>query len=199
MRGISLWIFLWFLRRNIMKAITEEKCKELRKKLVPLTDESGSQSARPDGNPQLFLRIADRKKWFYDTYPEGRILTDIQSIIGDRVYKYVVKASVYEDADKEKLPLATAHGEKRAMQGDKYSSLAGAESIAMGKALRNAGFILDDEIFEQDDIIEKPDPVAPASAPPRSTVSKNDGKTSKDGEVDITDLISEITNGEVTL
>ena len=88
--------------------------------------------------------VEQRIKKFYETYPDGRIVTENETKPEDRAtLTWIVKASVYLTAgdQAEWLPKATGYAFEVDGQGmaNKTSALENAETSAIGRALANMG------------------------------------------------------------
>jgi len=77
---------------------------------------------------------------FFEKYPEGRVITDIIAQFND-LETIVVKATLFEDGDPQKLPLATGIAYEKNGDGyiNKTSHVENAETSAVGRALANLG------------------------------------------------------------
>ena len=104
--------------------------------LLQMTTADDKPFLTDDGGVRVYLPVDAQILWFRTVYPQGSIMTE--EISRDDGY-VEFKASVYTDNMPDKLPLAVAHFERLRDDGI-YSSLESAESLAIGRALRNAGF-----------------------------------------------------------
>lgn len=98
--------------------------------------------------------VKQRKKRFYDSYPDGRIVVHLLN--EDKVMEYaLVRVSCYRNGEDQKnlLPMATGYAQetrdmdlKKAKSGKEYESvnytswLENCEESAIGRCLDNAGF-----------------------------------------------------------
>lgn len=95
-------------------------------------------------DPNDYETVESRIKRFYETYPDGRIITENETTAEDRqISTWVVKAYVYlTDGDQaNELPKATGYAfEVDGGQGaNKTAALENAETSAIGRALANMG------------------------------------------------------------
>jgi len=98
----------------------------------------------PQFNLQDYETVESRIKRFYETFPDGRIITNNESTAEDRqTATWVVKAFIYlTDGDQANdLPKATGYAfEVDGGQGaNKTAALENAETSAIGRALANMG------------------------------------------------------------
>jgi len=77
---------------------------------------------------------------FFEKHPEGRVITDIIAQFND-LETIVVKATLFEDGDPNKLPLATGIAYEKNGEGyiNKTSHVENCETSAIGRALANLG------------------------------------------------------------
>jgi hypothetical protein len=85
-----------------------------------------------------YQTVDERLHEFWARHPEGRVLTSLESMEGDR---WVVKARVYTGAD-DSTPRATGFAEEKIGSSpvNKTSALENAETSAIGRALANMGY-----------------------------------------------------------
>ena len=98
----------------------------------------------PQFNLQDYETVESRIKKFYETYPDGRIITENETTAEDRqTSTWVVKAYVYlTDGDQSaNLPKATGYAFEvdGGMGANKTAALENAETSAIGRALANMG------------------------------------------------------------
>ena len=77
---------------------------------------------------------------FFEKYPQGRVITDIIAQFND-LETVVIKATLFEDGDPGKLPLATGIAYEKDGEGyiNKTSHVENGETSAIGRALANLG------------------------------------------------------------
>lgn len=93
-------------------------------------------------NLEQYETVKERKKRFYEKFPDGRIIAEL--IKGDE-NQAQFKATIFKDVDdqKESLPLSTGYAQEFKGQGgfaNRTSWLENCEESAIGRALDNAGF-----------------------------------------------------------
>ena len=95
-------------------------------------------------NPADYETVDSRIHRFYDTYPDGRILTQIVEIYRDdngRPIQYIVRAEAFRDRDST-IPDATGYAEETVSvsTAPKSSLLETCETSAIGRCLANLSF-----------------------------------------------------------
>lgn len=115
---------------------------------VVLSTEDDELNTDEVGNPQYYLPTNAKKTWFKLKHPDGAIRSEdqVKSILDSEMNNdgslksayEIFHAFVYADR-KEPYTMAEGHC-KKTRAGDRSSTFASAETIAIGRALSNAGF-----------------------------------------------------------
>jgi hypothetical protein len=91
-----------------------------------------------------YATVAERLALFHKDYPDGRIVTELVSNLGETPRTWVVKASVYFSAGDQAngIPKATGYASEIDGTGgaNNGSALENAESSAVGRCLMLAGY-----------------------------------------------------------
>jgi hypothetical protein len=115
----------------------------------------------PTFNGGEFASVADRIELFYDSYPEGRIITELVSRANGEI---TFRASVYRAAG-DSAPAATGWASER--EGDSgagtVACLESTETSAIGRALANLGIASRNRASADDEFADHGS--APASVP----------------------------------
>lgn len=92
----------------------------------------------PSFDPDGYSPVADRIALFYETYPDGRIVTEL---VSRTEHEVVFRALVFRHAD-DVHPAATGWAAEREGDGDvnAVACLENTETSAIGRALANLGF-----------------------------------------------------------
>ena len=94
-----------------------------------------------DFNLKDYEPVQDRIDKFYVKYPDGRILTTLESAIENA---FTFKATIYKNIEEQKAGVPFTCGWAREVIGDGYvnkdSALENTETSAIGRALANIGF-----------------------------------------------------------
>ena len=119
-------------------------------------------------NGGAYALVADRIELFYESFPDGRIITELVSRANGEI---TFKASVYRAAA-DAVPAATGWASERETDGDvnAVACLENTETSAIGRALANLGFTAKrrpsvDEM-ERADRARHPSPLGIGTRPP---------------------------------
>ena len=93
-------------------------------------------------NLENYETVKERKKRFYEKYPDGSIVTELVHFEKGHV---VIRASVYRNKEEQEkgLPTGVGHAEEFQGQGgfaNKFSWMENCDESACGRALDQAGF-----------------------------------------------------------
>jgi hypothetical protein len=90
-------------------------------------------------NPSEYAMVEERVAVFYERFPEGRILTELDDASNDSVW--VFKAFVFKDTAEHDLglPMASGWASEARGSGKQDFSLEVCETSAIGRALANIG------------------------------------------------------------
>lgn len=94
-----------------------------------------------------YAKVADRIKEFREDCPNGDIKTKPLDVNGQLVFK----ATVVKDRADESSPRATAHAQTTKVGDKAFEKL---ETIAVGRALANLGYMADGEIATSEEMEE---------------------------------------------
>lgn len=100
---------------------------------------TGKLGRAEDGfDPAAYAPVAERISLFYETFPAGRIVTEL---VSRTAHDVVFKALVYRAAD-DREPSATGWAAEREGDGEvnEVACLENTETSAIGRALANLGF-----------------------------------------------------------
>ncbi len=98
-----------------------------------------------DFDAQSYVRVNERLTKFWEKYPEGAIETD--AIVQDG--SLMVEARLYRTEGSQR-PLATGHSFLSSLDGDKVGEYT--ETVAVGRALANAGFLVEKSIASAEEM-----------------------------------------------
>lgn len=99
-----------------------------------------------------YIPVHTRIAEFYEKYPDGRIVTEIVNLNEDSGF-VCIKASAFRNRD-EAEPSATGHAFEIRGQGDvnTTSFIENGETSAVGRALANLGFKIDNGIASREEM-----------------------------------------------
>lgn len=122
----------------------------------------------------VHARIAE----FYEKYPDGRIVTEIIRLNEDSGF-VCVKASAYRNRD-DAEPSSTGHAFEIRGQGyvNMTSFIENGETSAVGRALANLGFKIDNGIASREEM-QKVERMTNASIPIGSNVPNGDNRNNR--------------------
>ena len=132
-----------------------------------------------------YALVAKRIELFYESFPDGRIITELVSRANGEI---TFKASVYRAADA--VPAATGWASERENDGDvnTVACLENTETSAIGRALANLGFTAAKrrpsvEEMESADTARQPAPLGIGTRPPELPSFQSPASTVSDGRV----------------
>lgn len=133
-----------------------------------------------------YALVADRIELFYESFPDGRIITELVSRANGEI---TFKASVYRAAA-DAVPAATGWASERENDGDvnTVACLENTETSAIGRALANLGFTAAKrrpsvEEMESADRARQPSPLGIGTRPPEPPSFPSPASTGSDGRV----------------
>lgn len=107
-------------------------------KMVPMRGPDGAIILDENGNMKMHLPLPVSLTWFRLVYPEGKTTSELVSNTEKSV---IFAARVFANYnDPLELPLSIAYAEQEVMADRKYNALESASSLALKRALDNAGF-----------------------------------------------------------
>lgn len=106
--------------------------------MVPMRGTDGGIIVDEDDKVKMHLPVSAALTWFRLVYPQGKTITEIVSFT-EQYAIFVAKVYASKD-DPMDGPLSVAYSRQENMEGRKYPAFESAESIALKRALENAGF-----------------------------------------------------------
>lgn len=107
-----------------------------------------------------YVPVEERLKEFHNTYPKGRVTSRLEHIdpSEEKLRMVIISAAIYADDNPASPPLATGIAKERegTLLVNKTSFVENCETSAIGRALANAGFLVDKRPSRQEmEAVEK--------------------------------------------